>query len=318
MVAREMKAVAFLALGLIACTGATAASAPPAPMFARVAAPAEPAGAIALYEGAAPGSTAEGTREVWDTGPSGVLSVRNVTRPALTPFLPKAGTGSGAAVVVLPGGGFQMLAIDHEGWKIARWFADHGVAAFVLKYRVAPTPDDEAEMMKAMIPRMAGLMTEPEKTMAPMEPPALADALRAVAMVRDGAAKWRVDPARVGMIGFSAGAMTTRDAALAADSASRPAFAATIYGPMTAVSTPGDAPPLFTALALDDPLFGRQGFGIVESWRAAKRPVELHAYEKGGHGFGAGVPATSSSLVLPEVLAWLQGRGLLALTNAAR
>ena len=81
---------------------------------------------------------------------------------------------------------------------------------------------------------------------------------------------------------------------------------------MVAVTVPAHAPPLFTALALDDPLFGGQGFGVVDSWRKAGRAVEVHGYERGGHGFGVGKPGTSTTMLLPEFLAWMQSRGLLA------
>jgi acetyl esterase/lipase len=240
------------------------------------------------------------------------LVLRNVTRPTLTPFLPAPGTATGAAVIVLPGGGFTLLAMDAEGWTIARWLAAHGVAAFVLKYRIEHTPADEKLLLGALASSMAGLMTDPEKTMAPLAPPAVADAIAALKLVRANAKKWNIDPARVGMLGFSAGAMTTRDAALTTDPTLRPAFFGTIYGPMRAVDVPADAPPMFAALALDDPLFGHQGFGIVDSWHKARRPVELHAYEKGGHGFGSGKPGTTTTLVMSELLAWMQMRGLLS------
>ncbi len=143
------------------------------------------------------------------------------------------------------------------------------------------------------------------------EPRATDDALRALAVVRGGAARWHVDPAKVGMIGFSAGAMTTLRSVLAGQGAARPAFVGYIYGPMTAVDVPAGAPPMFAALALDDPLFGRQGFGIVDAWHKAGVPVELHAYERGDHGFGTGKPGTTSTLVMEEFRAWLAARGLL-------
>jgi hypothetical protein len=80
---------------------------------------------------------------------------------------------------------------------------------------------------------------------------------------------------------------------------------------MTPIDVPADAPPLFNALALDDPLFGRKGFGIIESWTKARRPVELHAYERGGHGYGMGVPGTTTMLMMDEFHAWLKARKLL-------
>jgi dienelactone hydrolase len=130
-------------------------------------------------------------------------------------------------------------------------------------------------------------------------------------MVREQAGRWGVDPKRVGMMGFSAGAMTTLNAALEGKPDERPAFIGYIYGPMMPVEVPVDAPPMFAALTMDDPLFGGGGFGIIDSWHRAKRPVELHAYEKGGHGFGTGRPGTTTSLVMDEFSLWLKSRGLL-------
>jgi acetyl esterase/lipase len=135
------------------------------------------------------------------------------------------------------------------------------------------------------------------------------DALAALKLVRSRAKEWGIDPSRIGMMGFSAGAMTTLNAGLAKDAADRPAFIAPIYGPMLPLDVPADAPPMFSAFALDDELFSGQGFGLIERWHAAGRPVELHAYERGGHGFGLGRPGTSSSLMLEEFITWLQSRG---------
>jgi acetyl esterase/lipase len=142
------------------------------------------------------------------------------------------------------------------------------------------------------------------------DPRATEDALAAVAFVRANAKRWGVDPSRVGMMGFSAGAITSINAALAATAAARPAFIAPIYPPMRPLTVAADAPPMFTAIAIDVELFGEQGFGLVESWHHAKRPVELHAYEKGGHGFGLGRPGTTTQLMLDEFIAWLESRGI--------
>ena len=288
-----------------------AAALPSGPMFERIAPPHSPGVEIPLYDGTPPGTAPAADAEVWDRMLGTNPVVRNVTRPTLTPFLPAPGKATGAAVVVLPGGGFTLLSMDSEGWKVARWLADHGIAAFVLKYRIQPTPADEKALLGSLASSMGAMMTDPERTMAPLAPPAVADAIAALKRVRSGAAEWKIDPARVGMIGFSAGAMATRDVVLSADAAQRPAFFGYVYGPMRAVTVPLDAPPMFAALALDDPLFGKQGFGIVEAWHKVGRPVELHAYEAGSHGFGTGKPGTTTTLLLPEFLAWLKARGLL-------
>lgn len=279
-------------------------------MFERISPPPSPAPELPLYSGKT--ATVEGRKgEVWDRmlGMNPVL--RNVTSPTITPFLPASEKATGAAVIVLPGGGFTMLSMESEGWTIARWLADHGIAAFVLKYRIMQTPADETALMGTLTTSMGALMADPEGTLRPLAPPAVADAIEALKQVRAGSAKWKIDPARVGLMGFSAGAMTARDVVLSAAPAERPAFFANIYGPMREVTVPADAPPMFTALALDDPLFGNQGFGIVSAWHKARRPAELHVYESGGHGFGAGKPGTTSTMLLPEFHAWLTARGLL-------
>lgn len=205
----------------------------------------------------------------------------------------------------------MILAVDEEGWAVAKRLADQGIAAFVLKYRLRPTPADDKEAFSAMDKMMREQPIDPNKAPSITEPRATEDALAALRLVRKQAGQWGVDPKRVGMMGFSAGAMTTLNAALQGKPDERPAFIGYIYGPMVPVQVPADAPPMFAALAIDDPLFGGNGFGIVDSWYRAKRPVELHAYEKGGHGFGTGRPGTTTSLVMDEFQLWLKSRGLL-------
>ena len=239
------------------------------------------------------------------------IMVRNVVRPTITPYLPAAGKGSGAAVIVAPGGAFLSLSMTGEGRDIAQWLADHGIAAFVLKYRLNPTPRDDGAFMGVMAARF-GAAAKGETGPDVREPRATEDALKAVAMVRADAARYGIDPARVGMIGFSAGAMTALNATLEGKGAARPAFLGYVYGPMLPVAVAADAPPMFAAIAMDDGLFAKQGFGIVDAWRKAGRPVELHAYERGDHGFGAGRPGTTTTGLLPQFLAWLEARGLLA------
>ncbi|WP_254514707.1 alpha/beta hydrolase [Novosphingobium sp. G106] len=279
-----MRGAGVMALALAAVPASAQQVAAPA-MFERIAPPPSPAPELLLYPSQAPAPAPDSQNEVWDRMLGSHPVVRNVTRPTITPFLPAPEKATGAAVLILPGGGFTMLSMDAEGWAIARWLAERGVAAFVLKYRTAQTPADEKALMGSLATSMAALMTDPEKTMVPLAPPAVADAVQALKMLRAGASTWKIDPARVGMIGFSAGAMATRDVVLTADPAVRPAFFASIYGPMREVSVPAGAPPMFIALALDDPLFGNQGFGLVSAWHKAARPAELHAYEQGGHGF---------------------------------
>lgn len=276
------------------------------------AAPAEP-DAIPLYGAQTPGSASS---EIWVKFGGNDLAVRNVTRPTLTPVLPDPAKATGAAVVVAPGGAFMLLAMDHEGWKVARALADRGIAAFVLKYRLNPTPKDEAEAGKYMGAQLMKEVGHPMtgdllgKSMAP------ADGKAALVWVRANAAKYGVDPARVGMIGFSAGAMTARRVALDADTPARPAFVGYIYGPQDAEPIRADAPPMFNAIALDDSLFPSKGFAIASAYLEAKRPVEIHGYQTGNHGFGLGLPGTTTTLLIDEFTAWLQMQGFLARKDA--
>jgi acetyl esterase/lipase len=129
--------------------------------------------------------------------------------------------------------------------------------------------------------------------------------------VREHAAQWNIDPKRVGMVGFSAGAMQALQVSLSAQPESRPAFVGLIYGPLAPATVPNDAPPLFAALAADDPLVGAAGFGLIDSWKNAHRPVEFHLYQHGGHGFGMRGKDTTA-LWPEEFLAWIKANGFLS------
>jgi acetyl esterase/lipase len=299
-----------LALGAALALLPVAVQAQPAdmPTAAPATAPAEP-DAIALYGAQTPGSA--GT-ENWAKFMGRDLAVRNVTRPTLTPVLPDPAKATGAAVVVAPGGAFMLLAMDHEGWKVARALADRGIAAFVLKYRLIPTPVDEVEAGRFMGRKMMEGIKDPAAPPTLQNPDATTDGLAALALVRSNAARWGVDPGRVGMIGFSAGAMTTLNTVVAAKPGEGPDFFGYIYGPQARVPVPANAPPMFAAIAFDDPLFKTMGFPVVAAWNEAKRPVELHAYQRGSHGFGLGIPGTTTTLMIDEFTAWLAMQGFLA------
>lgn len=298
----------LLVLAAIALTMAQAGAAQNGPpRLTPSTAPAEPT-AIPLYGKDTPGSAAT---EIWGRmGPRNFM-VRNVTRPTLTPFLPKPGKANGAAVIVAPGGAFMGLAITHEGWDVARALADRGITAFVLKYRLVQTPIDDAEAGKFMGQMLMKEVGNPMGGGLLKQSFAPADARAAIAMVRAGAAKWKIDPARVGIIGFSAGAMTARRVAIDAPAAERPNFVGYIYGPQDAEAVPADAPPLFNAIALNDSLFPSNGFPIATAWMAAKRPVEIHGYQTGDHGFGLGAPGTTNTGMLGQFVAWLDMQGFL-------
>jgi len=270
--------------------------------------------AIELGTGPLPGATAT---ESWHSQ-YGSMFARNVTVATLTPVLPDASKATGAAVIVAPGGGFRVLSMENEGSNVARALADRGVAAFVLKYRLNPTPADLDAFARPPASRPSGTSaggppaTRPSPAeMAARIAPQIADANAAFALIRANAraGKWHVDPDRIGMIGFSAGAMLTMATTLTSHDA-KPAFIGNIYGPLSAVDVPSDAPPLFVAIAADDPLFP-VNFGLIEAWRKANRPVEFHYYEQGGHGFGMYPKQTTSTGWFDAYVKWLGMHGYL-------
>lgn len=272
-----------------------------------IATPAQPT-AIELGTGPLPGAK---NPEVWHTQ-YGSRFARNVTVATLTPFLPDPAKASGAAVVVAPGGGFMSLSMDNEGWDVAKALADKGVAAFVLKYRLNQTPADLEENEKAMRERFSGNTPPPRPDPAAMVAglaPQIADARAAFALIRKRAAEWKVDPKRIGMVGFSAGAMLTMATTTNGEDA-KPAFIGNVYGPLAPMAVPANAPPLFIALAADDPFFANGGYGLIDSWKAAKRPVEFHLYEQGGHGFGMYPKETTSTGWFDAFVRWMRMHGM--------
>jgi acetyl esterase/lipase len=291
--------------GLIACALAAPAQAQNDQMVP-IPTPAQP-NAIVLGTGPMPGATHQ---ESWHRQ-YGSDFARNVTVATLTPYLPDPATANGTAVIVAPGGGFMTLSMGNEGSQVAEALAKHGVAAFVLKYRLNQTAASLDEFQKAMAAMFAGAGrpgARPSPGQFPSIAPMLADSRAAFALIRKNAAQWHVDPNRIGMVGFSAGAMLTLSTALQAPD-THPAFIGLIYGPMGNVTVPADAPPLFDAVAADDPLFGNAGFGLIESWKAAKRPVEFHLFEQGGHGFGMYPKTTTSTGWFDEFVRWLRMHG---------
>jgi acetyl esterase/lipase len=214
-----------------------------------------------------------------------IIKLTNVQKPDLKIFRPAADKDTGVAVIVCPGGGHHILAYDHEGTEAAEWLNTLGVTGIVLKYRVpARNPDKRWEA-------------------------AVQDAQRAVSLVRSKAADWKLDPHRIGILGFSAGGETAGRAAFMHahrqyervddidDVSCRPDFAALIYpGALTKKGQPWElkddvkiddtTPPTFLAHAADDPVPVSDSFLIAIELKKAKIPVELHVYAKGGHGYG--------------------------------
>lgn len=270
---------------------------------------------VRLYAGPAPGPVLTSVPESVDAA-FGVSAARNVVVPTLTVFRPAGPRGSGAAVIIAPGGGFRYLAMDHEGYDLARVLADRGLTAFVLKYRLDPTPADPraAEaMLQAQDPQIMAMGLEARVAAyfaSPGAREAMADAEAAVRLVRARAADWGLDPHRIGFLGFSAGGMLAAHLGLVDDPAARPDLVAAIYGalPPDAV-VPLDAPPMFVAVATDDALLGPASLDIYKAWRDADRDAELHAFRTGGHGFGMAALGTTSDHWVEDYLWWLRAEG---------
>lgn len=236
---------------------------------------------------------------------------RNISVATLTPFLPEPGKANGAAVIVAPGGGFKWLSLGNEGWEVATALAEQGIAAFVLKYRLHPTPES-LEDFKAWMNRPMPAPTASSDSSKNERPSLLQrdlsdqleDAEAAYVMIIKRAKEWGVDTTRLGMIGFSAGAGLTIHATLNSKTMNL-AFIGPIYGGMGPVEVPKNAPPMFNVIATDDFLFHGQ-FGVVESWHKAGIPVEFHLYQNGGHGFGLGNPDRTSNRWFDAFMYWLE------------
>jgi len=253
---------------------------------------------VILWPNGAPGSEGWTQNEaVYQQNAAGLKGVRNIVKPSLTVYLPE-GAATGTSVVVAPGGGFRYLSWDSEGTMVADWLQKHGVAAFLLKYRVMDTGTDE-EFAAAQERQRAGRggATAARGAAAPPPSPgaqaeirkmAAADGLKAIEVVREHAAEWHADPAKVGIMGFSAGGYVAMQAALEHTAANRPAFVAAIYACCenpAEIKIPEDAPPVFFLHAYNDPVSASSP-SLFLAWKAANKPAELHTYAAGGHGFG--------------------------------
>ena len=248
--------------------------------------------------------------------------IRNVSRPTLTVFLPEVAKATGAAAIVAPGGGFMMLSIEKEGVQVAHWLNEHGVAAFVLKYRLNPTPADTAAFQSALQKLMASAAesssTRREIVQTEGAKQAMADGLEAVREVRRRAREFQVDPHRIGILGFSAGAIVALSTATSYDAQSRPDFAGAIYGGLPeGKSVPKDAPPLFLAVSADDPLLAHDSAPVFDAWQSQHHSAELHIYHVGGHGYGMKTQGYSSDHWIDEFGWWLDSQGLLKVARTS-
>ncbi len=271
---------------------------------------------IVLWPAKPPGETKELPpeedlgRPTDKVGDRRILRITNVSTPDLRVFRPDPAKDVGVAVIVCPGGGHHVLAYDHEGTEVAEWLNTLGVTGIVLKYRVPfRNPDKRWEA-------------------------AVQDAQRAISLVRSHAGEWKIDPQRVGILGFSAGGETAGRAALlhahrqyeridAVDDVScRPDFAALIYpGGLEQkgeswklkedVRVDASTPPMFLAHAYDDPVPLSNSVGLLMQLKDAKVPGELHVYAKGGHGYGIRKTGHPCNTWPDRCGEWMESMGLL-------
>jgi acetyl esterase/lipase len=248
---------------------------------------------------------------------------RNVSHPTMTVYRPNPDKANGVGVIVCPGGGWQILVWGHEGVDLAEWLTGRGNTAMVLKYRLSATPADTADYLREAA-RHADLLTRPmmaaetPRSLDHLMSPAMMaargaaaeDGRRALNLTRQRAGDLGVDPAKIGLIGFSAGAFLVADVAMDPGGAP-PAFVAPIYGGETrGKPVPADAPPLFTAVAQDDRMLVSIVRGLADDWFDADRPVENHLFPRGGHGFGTLTTGAPTDVWLGLFEMFLAGLGL--------
>ena len=265
---------------------------------------------VLLWPNGAPGSQGKTAEESVRTTPQGEHVVSSVHRPSVTVYLPSRDAATGAAVVIAPGGGHSELWMDHEGYNVAKWLGERGVAGLVLKYRLAREKDSAYRI----------------------EGESLADIQRAVRLARSRAAEWGINPDRIGVMGFSAGGELAALAATRFDAgnqdaadpvdrfSSKPDFQALIYPAIPQdMKLSKDTPPAFLACGEND----RQNIsqGLPELYLALKKAgalAELHVYTGVGHGFGVRATTKGPVAAWPSrLLEWMDARGFLKRSSAS-
>jgi acetyl esterase/lipase len=233
---------------------------------------------IVLWPNGAPGSEGKTGEEKVSTSARGEISISNVHRPSITPYLSEKSKATGTAIIIAPGGGHTSLKMDYEGSNIARWLNERGIAAFVLKYRLAKEPGSTYTI----------------------DDHALKDMQRAIRLVRSRAKEWGVDTSRLGVLGYSAGGELAGLSAMRFDNgkpdaadvverqSSRPNFQVLVYpGGITRFEPAKNSPPLFIVGGYQDRDEIAKGMANVYlKYKEAGIPAELHIYATAVHGFG--------------------------------
>jgi predicted peptidase len=271
---------------------------------------------ISLYKGAIPGSEnwnweeAENTKNDW-----GLRIVYNISKPTLTVYQPEEGKANGTSIIIAPGGAFRALSIDNEGYDVAKWLVKKGITCFVLKYRLikSNTTDPVKEMNE--------IWGSPKFDQQNMEliPLAIQDGRNAIAYVREHANEFKLDPNRIGIMGFSAGGTVTAGTAYGYTEANKPNFIAPVYAFFPKAlqgKLDTKAPPAFILAATDDHLeLASHSVDLYSQWLANKQPAELHIYAKGGHGFGMATQRIPTDNWIERFSDWLQLNNWLSKSN---
>jgi acetyl esterase/lipase len=260
---------------------------------------------ILLWPNGAPGSEGKTAPQKTRFSDQGDIVISSVNKPSIRPYLPDANKATGVAVIVAPGGGHSELWISHEGYSPAKWLRDHGIAAFVLKYRLARDTNSTYTVDKDEV----------------------ADIQRAIRLVRSRAKEWGIDTARIGVMGFSAGGelaalaamrYTAKDAT-AKDPIDResdkPDFQGLIYpGNIHRLTVSAASPPAFIAGGYKDRKDISEGTAeLYLKYKEANVPAELHIYGNVGHGFGIRASNTGANTHWPEEFAvWLSDMGFIS------
>ena len=259
---------------------------------------------IYLWPHGAPGSEGKSAPESVRLTDDGEHILSSIHHPSILPYLPSKATATGAAVLVIPGGGHRELWMDHEGYNIAAWLNQHGVTAFILKYRLAGEPGSTYTV----------------------EGTELSDTQRAIRLIRSRSVEFSIDPNRLGVIGFSAGGELAALAGTRFDpgspnavdpidrESSRPAFQALLYPAIPAKMTLSkNTPPAFLACGEADREDISQGVPeLYIALRKAGISAEMHVYAKTGHGFGLR-PSNRGPVAdwISQFYGWLDVQGFL-------
>ncbi|MCF0177284.1 MAG: alpha/beta hydrolase [Bacteroidales bacterium] len=255
-----------------------------------------------IYTGAAPGSekwsqpevTVEYMSPFWNEINT---CVYNVSTPSIEIYLPNERNRTGAAVIVCPGGGFEALSYSNEGPAVAKWLAEHGIAAFALKYRTPYFGNNVEDVTKIGLQNYGGQpRTDEIKELVAKAKEVAAeqgydramsydDGRKAIEYVRANAERFGINPEKVGIIGFSAGGAIALDVANNHTDASRPDFIGLMYGAMySEVKVPADPMPMFMAATAFE--LARQNAELYNMWLMSRKPTEAHSFANARHGFG--------------------------------